>query len=61
MVIRSREMKKCPTALKILNELNRCECNDTIFNTFGNLLKKREVRKALRELRKLNYGQSTNS
>lgn len=47
-------MKRCPTALKILNELDRCEKNGTIFNSFGRLDKKKEVRKALKELRELN-------
>lgn len=42
---------KCPTALKILKELNLCERTCTIFNSFGNQTKKAEVRKALKELR----------
>lgn len=42
---------KCPTALKILKELNLCERTCTIFNSFGNQTKKVEVRKALKELR----------
>ena len=44
-------MKKCPTALKILKELNEHEKNDTLFNAFGRPDKKKEVRKALRELK----------
>lgn len=46
--------KKCPTALKVLNELYRCEKDGTVFNTFGNPNKKKEVRKALEEVRGLN-------
>ena len=42
---------KCPTALKILKELNLCERTCTIFNSFGNSQKKAEVRKASKELR----------
>jgi len=41
---------KCPTALKILKELNRAERTCTIFNAFGNPQKKAEVKKALTEL-----------
>jgi hypothetical protein len=42
---------KCPTALKILKELNSCERTCTIFNAFENPQKKAEVKKALKELK----------
>ena len=42
---------ECPTALKILKELNKAERNGIIFNSFGNPHKKVEVKKALKELK----------
>jgi len=53
-------MKICPIALKILNELNKCEENEIIFNALRNPNKKKEVRKALEELRKLNSDKISN-